>query len=333
MVNPTDMSLRKEDHLNLAARSQTNSDSRDQRFYYEPLLASHPDFSKLAALNFGPWDFHFPLWISSMTGGAEHASMINSRLATICEEFSLGMGLGSLRPLLEHRQARQDFAVKHLMPSRPLFGNLGVAQLEELLSQKKINLLHDVLGELKLDGLIIHVNPLQEWFQPQGDRYQRAAIETIEEFLGLVSYPVIVKEVGHGMGAESLKRLMGLNLLAIEFGAFGGTNFSLLENKRETQAFKEPFIFVGHSVDEMIGFVKSNQSQIKSKVRHFILSGGVKDSLTGFYYTQQLPSSLMGMAHSVLASARESEEKLREYISGQRELYAMAKSFLRVRGE
>jgi isopentenyl-diphosphate delta-isomerase len=326
----SEISNRKVDHLTMAGESQTHSQLRDERFFYEPLLSAHPQTPK-QKVSFGQWSFDFPLWISSMTGGADHARTINSRLAAAAEEYSLGMGLGSLRPLLDNRQSRADFDVKHLMPTRPLFGNLGIAQLEELLEKKETQKIVDLIGELKLDGLIIHVNPLQEWFQPQGDRFKHAPLETIEHLLQKTSLPVIVKEVGHGMGPRSLEALMRLKLLAIEFGAFGGTNFSLLETKRGSLA--NGFVYVGHTASEMVSFVSDIQkSHPGLSTKHFIISGGIKDVLTGFSFTQQLPHSLMGMANSVLEPARKGERDLLNYLLDLKEQYAMAEAFLKVRG-
>lgn len=314
----------------MAGLSQTETHLRDERFFYEPILSAHPEKVK-SKISFGAWNFNFPLWISSMTGGADHANTINSRLAAACEEFELGMGLGSLRPLLDNRQSREDFDVKHLMPSRPLFGNIGIAQLEELIEKKEKTKITDLTGELKLDGLIIHVNPLQEWFQPQGDRFKHPPLETIENFLSDSSIPVIVKEVGHGMGPGSLAALMRLKLLAIEFGAFGGTNFSLLETKRVTTA--NGFVYVGHSAQEMVDFVSDIQKTQKSiQVKNFIISGGVKDILTGFELTQKLPNSLMGMANSVLGPARSGERELSSFIADMRDQYALAEAYLKVTG-
>lgn len=329
-TSQSEITSRKVDHLTMASLSQTSMQERDERFFYEPLLSAHPTSIK-RPVSFGKWSFELPLWISSMTGGADHARSINSRLAAAAEEFSLGMGLGSLRPLLDNRQSRADFDVKHLMPTRPLFGNLGIAQLEELLDKNDSQKIVDLVGELKLDGLIIHVNPLQEWFQPQGDRFKHPPLETIERLLEKTSLPLIVKEVGHGMGPRSLEALLRLKLLAIEFGAFGGTNFSLLETKRGTTA--NGFVYVGHTASEMVDFVREIQASVPGlKTEHFIISGGIKDVLTGYSLTQRLPHSLMGMANSVLEPARRGESDLKNFLTDLKAQYAMAEAFLQVTG-
>jgi len=111
-----------------------------------------------------------------------------------------------------------------------------------------------MIDKLSADGLIIHVNPLQEWLQPEGDRFEYAPLETITRFLDNFQLPVIVKEVGQGMGYQSLKALFQLPLAAIDFAANGGTNFAkveLLRSKETKQLIYGQLAHVGHSAAEM----------------------------------------------------------------------------------
>lgn len=313
----------------MAQAAQTTVATQDSRFYYEPLLSPHPR-GEIPSMTFADHSFNFPMWISSMTGGTEKARIINRNMAQACEEFELGMGLGSCRPLLDGRQEIADFDVRDLMPNRPLYANIGVAQVEELKRKNKLNLIHEMVAALKATGLIIHVNPLQEWFQPGGDIFLCSPIETITEFVTKAPYPIMVKEVGHGMGPASLKALMQLPLMAIEFAAFGGTNFSVLESRRAGEINPQGLSHVGHSAEEMVGFVQNIlRTEQNIKCRQFIISGGVKDVLQGHALTSQLPGhSLFGMAANVLAHAQGEYEELRIWIKSQLNQYAMARSYL-----
>lgn len=313
----------------MAQDSQTGESSRDARFIYEPMLAAHPKAPQ--SLNFAGFKFKFPLWISSMTGGAAHARVLNANMARACAEFDLGMGLGSCRPLLEDRQSRADFDVRDLMPGRPLFANLGIAQIEKLIGKKENDRVHALVDDLRADGLIIHVNPLQEWFQPEGDLLEVSPLETITRFVENAPYPVMVKEVGHGMGPESLKALMRLPLAAIEFGAYGGTNFSILESRRAPGAKPEGLVHVGHTAQEMVAFVKDIlTTKEKFRCENFIISGGLQNSLQGYHLTSQLPGmALFGMANSVLREAQHGEVALREFLQKEISQYAMAQAYLR----
>src|SRR5690606_7709496 len=112
------------------------------------------------------------LWISSMTGGTKEALQINRNLAQAANEFGLGFGLGSCRSLLTENTRFHEFDLRSMIGDElPFFANLGVAQVEELIAKKELNRLHDMVEKLRADGLIIHINPLQEWFQPEGDRF------------------------------------------------------------------------------------------------------------------------------------------------------------------
>ncbi|HMP29313.1 MAG TPA: isopentenyl-diphosphate delta-isomerase, partial [Saprospiraceae bacterium] len=250
-------SQRKEDHILLATKARVASESIDTRFYYEPVLEGHPSIGDKYTVDFMGHHFDLPIWISSMTGGTERASLINKNLAKVCGEYKLGMGLGSCRSLLTDNERFADFDVRHLVGDQPLYANLGIAQIERLYLANQLSLINEMLKKLQADGLIIHINPLQEWMQPEGDRYSMKPIELVKIVLGEVTSKVIVKEVGQGMGPVSLLELMSLPLVAVDFGASGGTNFALLELLRDNDTISEqaPFVNIGHDAAEMVDFV------------------------------------------------------------------------------
>jgi len=158
---------RKRDHIEMATNAQTSGAIVDSRFFYEPLLSAHPtqNNSSLETTFFGK-NLGAPFWISSMTGGVGEARVINQNLARVAREFKLGMGLGSCRVLLESDQYFEDFNLRPILgDDLPFFANLGIAQLEKLVLQNEIKKIANLVERLEADGLIIHVNPLQEWFQ------------------------------------------------------------------------------------------------------------------------------------------------------------------------
>jgi len=221
---------RKIEHIQLTKDSQIGEASIEERFNYEPIFGVHPTDDDSLNIEFLGKKLNAPLWISSMTGGTDNAEKINKNLALAAKEFGLGMGLGSCRSLLHDDLCIKDFDVRNIIGNDlPFYANLGVFQVEQLVRKKQLFKIHNLIEKLKVDGLIVHINPLQEWFQVEGDRFVRPPIETIAELLELVSFPVIIKEVGQGMGPKSLNALVQMPLAAIEFGAFGGTNFSKLE--------------------------------------------------------------------------------------------------------
>jgi isopentenyl-diphosphate Delta-isomerase len=327
---------RKKDHIDMAFLSHIKTEDNDRRFFYEPLLSAHPvnDPEPVAFLN---RKLKYPMWVSSMTGGTELAGKINSNLARACREFGMGMGLGSCRIILDDDTFFQDFNMRPIIgPDLPLLANLGIAQLEMLISKGELGKVERLVDRLQADGIIIHVNPLQEWMQPEGDRLLRKPVDSINDLLLKTKLKVVVKEVGQGMGPESLLELLKLPLAAIEFGAFGGTNFAKLELLRNNQLEQEVFgsiSHIGHSAIDMLGFINEIESLHQEiKCRQLIISGGVKSFLDGFYLIgkSKLPA-IYGQASGMLKYARESYEELKQYVTLQTKGFRLAQSYLRIR--
>lgn len=327
---------RKLDHIKLAFESQTSQNEADQRFDYEPLLSGHPAPMPMS-FSFMGKTLGAPMWVSSMTGGTKMARTINQNLARACNEFRMGMGLGSCRKLLDDDTYFDDFNLRPIMGhDLPLFANLGIAQVEVLLAENKYDQIGKLVDKLQADGLIIHINPLQEWMQPEGNRIINPPIETIERLLEKVAFPVIVKEVGQGMGPESLLRLLQLPLAAVDFGAFGGTNFSLVELLRQDEGNREkfePFIRVGHTAAQMLDLVNQFvENRTDLKCNQLIISGGIRNYLDGFYHISRskLPA-IYAQASAFLKHSQGDYEPLQRFVAGQIEGYRMARALLKIR--
>lgn len=329
---------RKQDHIELAFEADMDNKETDNRFRYEPMLSSHPSPDLDLSITFLGKILKAPLWVSSMTGGTELAFTINHRLAVSCAKYGLGMGLGSCRPLLDNLKRLDDFDVRNIIgPGLPLFANLGIAQAEQLLAKGRSEDISKLVTTLKADGLILHINPLQEWLQPEGDRIQKPPIETLQQLLSEISFPVIVKEVGQGMGWESLSALLALPIAAIELAAHGGTNFSKLELLRSNHHNNETYASIsqiGHSIDEMVAWINqlTKEEGAEIKCRQIIISGGVRDFLDGYYWMKKLNlPSIYGQASAFLKYARESQESLDEYIDQQIKGLQLAHAYLKVK--
>lgn len=325
---------RKADHIDLAFKSQLLKESLDGRFYYEPLLGIHPKDSDILKTKFLGKELNFPLWISSMTGGAQKAHVINHNLSSLAAEFKIGFALGSIRPLIDDDKYFEDFNVRKIIGNDGLFfANIGIAQLEELVRENKLDKIHSLVDRLKADGLIIHINPIQEWLQPEGDRFQASPIETISLFLTNKKYPIIVKEVGQGMGPLSLKALLDLGVDVIELGAFGGTNFAKLESIRNESIHQfhssNSLVTIGHTAEEMIHFLNHllevNPNYKKTEI---IISGGISNALDGQYHRKLLKyNSLIGIASRILRFA-ENKDELFHFLKSETQTLLMAEQFL-----
>ncbi len=164
-----------------------------------------------------------PFLIGAMTGGEALGERINLALAEAAEALGVGMMLGSGRVVLERPEALRSFRVRKVAPKALLVANLGVVQLRRYRREDLVRLVE----LLEADALALHLNPLQEAVQ-KGDTDFRGLLGLLESLLPL-PFPVMVKEVGHGLGREAAKALKDLPLAAIDVAGAGGTSWARVE--------------------------------------------------------------------------------------------------------
>lgn len=174
--------------------------------------------------------FSFPLFISSMTGGYTDAGAVNAIIAEFCEEHNLPFGVGSQRVMLEDPDTISSFSVvREKAPTAFIASNIGGAQLVGGMPKEKLKLLID---SIEADAVIVHLNPLQELMQPEGDRNFSGIERGINQLCRDTSLPVIVKETGAGISAEVGKRLLDAGVKVIDVAGAGGTSWAKVENER-----------------------------------------------------------------------------------------------------
>jgi isopentenyl-diphosphate delta-isomerase len=131
-----------------------------------------------------------------------------------------------------------------------------------------------------------------------------------------------------------LEALLQLPLEALDYGAFGGTNFSKLENlRRESleRGLLEPVQHVGHTAEEMTPWVNSIAAKLGNKVqcKRIIVSGGISNFLDGFYHLEKLQMpSLYAQASPFLKYALEGEDALNQFVEAQVKGLALAYNYL-----
>ncbi|MFY9631006.1 MAG: type 2 isopentenyl-diphosphate Delta-isomerase [Candidatus Cybelea sp.] len=170
-----------------------------------------------------------PLLISCMTGGTPEATRINRCLARVAARFDLAMGLGSGRALLESPETLESFDVRDDAPGILLFANLGAVQLNKGYDAAACARLVEML---RADALVLHLNPLQEALQPEGDTNFRGLIGRIAGVCANVTFPVVVKEVGWGIGPSEVRALFDAGVAAVDVAGAGGTSWSEVERHR-----------------------------------------------------------------------------------------------------
>jgi len=168
----------------------------------------------------------FPLMISCMTGGYADAMRINRGLAEVCEDLQIGMGVGSQRQALEDRQYHKTFSVvREAAPTIAVVGNIGASEVATLKVQDAQRLVELV----RADAFAVHLNPLQELLQPEGNPNFRGVLAGIARLVTALPIPVIVKEIGAGISVEVARRLLDAGVRHIDVAGAGGTSWAGVE--------------------------------------------------------------------------------------------------------
>jgi isopentenyl-diphosphate delta-isomerase len=173
-----------------------------------------------------------PVLVGAMTGGAELSGTINRNLAAAAQRLGIGMMLGSQRVMLDSalgEQAAASFTVRDVAPDVLLFGNIGLSQF----TKDAVPDIVQALDRVGANALAVHTNPLQEAMQHNGDTDFAGSLDRLHDVAAMLDYPVLLKEVGHGIGAAAVAELLRLTdeppVAAIDVAGAGGTSWSRVE--------------------------------------------------------------------------------------------------------
>lgn len=246
-----------------------------------------------------------PFLISSMTGGTDAARGINQRLAAAAQYYGFAMGLGSQRAAIENPQLADTFKVRNVAPDILLFANLGAVQFNYGYGVSQCQAAVDMI---EADALVLHLNPLQEALQPEGNTRFGGLLSKIEEVCKKLPVPVIVKEVGWGISGKAARLLIDAGVSAIDAAGAGGTSWAKVEKYRAANPLgadiAASFSDWGIPAAESI-----RQIRAVSKSIPIFASGGIRNGVDAAK-TIALGACLAGMAAPFLKAASESEESL-----------------------
>ena len=254
--------------------------------------------------------FSFPLMISSMTGGYSDAGQINAQIARVCEAENLPFGVGSQRALLDHPDEIESFSVvRDEAPNAFIAANIGGAQVAGGLTNRQLSAL---IESIKADAVIVHLNPLQELVQPEGDREFAGVEDGIASLVSQSPVPVIVKETGAGISGNVARRLLTIGVSAIDVAGAGGTSWSKVENLRKdnvqaTKMFNEWGIPTVTCIEEV--------SQLREQfLFEMVASGGIRGA-EDIVKSICLGADFVALARPVIqALMKGGEEELRSLI-------------------
>ncbi|SDX19297.1 type 2 isopentenyl-diphosphate Delta-isomerase [Paenibacillus sp. CF384] len=224
---------RKGEHIRIVLEEQVKSVGTEpgfEQYRFRHQALPEFDFEEIdIASTFLSKPIAAPLLISSMTGGTAETGAINERLADAAQARGWVMALGSMRAAIEKESLAPTFQVRKQAPSIPIIANLGAVQLNYGYGVDECRL---AVEFAEADALVLHLNSLQEVFQPEGNTNFRGLLQRIAEVCRQLQVPVGVKEVGWGIDAETALRLHDIGVAFIDVAGAGGTSWSQVEKYR-----------------------------------------------------------------------------------------------------
>lgn len=303
---------RKQDHLEICLTKPVEVGSSGfENYHFTHNALPEVDFAKIdTSVKFLGKKLSAPILISSMTGGTDQGGLINRNLAKAAQKVGVAIAVGSQRIAIEQSSNRtivETFQVRKWAPDILLFANLGAVQLNYGFGIKECQKAVEII---EADALILHLNPLQEAIQPEGNTNFAGLLLKIERICKALSVPVIVKEVGCGISEETAQKLFNAGVKIIDTAGWGGTNWAVIEGLRQTQAkveadLGETFSCWGIPTAESIIQCR------RVKSLRIIGSGGIRNGIE-IAKAIALGANLVGLALPLLKPAIKSEKTVEE---------------------
>ena len=309
MAKVANIDLRKSEHLKINlekdVRSGLTTGLEKVHFVHNALPEINLDTIDLSLDLFGK-KLSSPILISSMTGGTSDAQTINARLAEAAQEANVALGVGSQRAAIENPDLVETYSITRKMaPTIPIFANLGAIQLNYGYT---IDQCRRVVEMLEADGLILHLNPLQEALQVGGNTNFKDLAGKIELICRNLDTPVIAKEVGWGISEQAARILSDCGVSAIDVAGAGGTSWSQVEMYRAPDEFARNLAasFIDWGIPTLDSII--NVKKVAPGLTIFA-SGGLTNGLD-IAKCIAIGATLGGMAGPFLKAAAESSEAI-----------------------
>jgi len=260
-----------------------------------------------------------PIVISSMAGGIEAAKSINRNLAQAAQSLGLALGVGSQRCLIDFPEMASSYQVRDIAPDILLFANLGAVQLNHGFGAKECLALVESIGA---DALILHLNPLQEALQPEGNTEFGGLLEKIRSVCHELPFPIIIKEVGCGISIEVAEKLSRAGVAGIDVAGAGGTCWSEIERRRAKDKICDDIAaaFESWGIPTVESVIMARKG---APLLPIIASGGIR---TGVDVAKSvaLGADAAGVAAPLLKAANNSAEEAISYLKGIMEALRVA---------
>jgi len=299
---------RKDDHLRITldqdVASTASSGFGTFQFVHQALPEVNYDAITLDQTFLGK-QLKAPLLISCMTGGTQRAQEINERLARSAHTHTIAMGLGSMRVLLKDPSLLPTFQVRTWAPECLVLANVGAVQLQQDVTAEDVC---ELAKRVEADAVVLHLNPLQEVLQPEGDRNWQGVLGKIAHLVRHVTIPVVVKEVGHGLSRRAIASLKDVGVAALDVAGAGGTSWSQVEAHRANTPLQATVAqsFQGWGIPTALSLTWAREIAPQMPL---IASGGLRSGLD-VAKALYLGADLCGIAHPFLLAATQSQDAL-----------------------
>ncbi|MHA1590104.1 MAG: type 2 isopentenyl-diphosphate Delta-isomerase [Candidatus Njordarchaeales archaeon] len=307
---------RKDEHIYLALNSDVG---HKETTWLECIKLIHKALPELSLdeikleIDFLGRTFSFPFLIEGMTGGTELGANINRNLAEAAEELNIPMMVGSQRVALKNPDVEWTFKIaRETAPDIFLIANIGAPQLLELSN----NDIEKIISMIEANALAIHLNPLQEIIQPEGDTNYRGVLEKITEIASHYDIPLIVKETGSGISREVARALRDAGVKAIDVAGVGGTSWAAVEHyraKRNRDYLRARLgrVFWSWGIPTAASIIEARNGA--GKDIKIIASGGIRSG-TDIAKAIVVGADLAGAARPLLEPAMKSSDEVKKII-------------------
>lgn len=234
-----DISKRKKEHIDLCMTDDVSFKTKTSGFEKYEFIHNAITEVDLPKISFKTklfsYNIEYPFLISCMTGGTSEAELINERLSNVAQYLKIPIGVGSQRQALEDEKYHNSYKIIRKNSSAvPVFGNIGAAQLVQ---SKELKAILKLIDMLEADAFYIHLNPLQELLQKEGEPHFTGLLKKLEKLVSRSKVPIFIKEVGSGISKSAAIKLLEAGVKGIDVAGAGGTSWAgveILRNK-ETQ--------------------------------------------------------------------------------------------------
>jgi isopentenyl-diphosphate delta-isomerase len=270
-------SIRKKEHLDLCINEDVGFKTITNGFELYDFIHFAITEVEMNKINFSTKflkkKINYPFLLSCMTGGTKESENINAELALAAEDLKIPIGVGSQRQALENKRFEESYTIiRKNAPNIPILSNIGAAEVVKYKSTEKFQYLVDLI---EADGLVIHVNPLQELIQPEGTPNFKGLLKSISMLVQKISVPIIVKEVGCGISFQAAKKLLDIGVNGIDTAGAGGTSWAgveLMRKKSNEEKYWDWGLPTSYCIKEI--------SKLKKKYKFALIgSGGINSGI------------------------------------------------------